>query len=144
MAVKPKPDGYHTVTPYLTVSDLPKVVQFAIDTFGATPSEMVPDAQGQIRHAEIRIGDSVVMIGQARDEWPARPGALYVYVEDTAATYRRALDAGGKSVMEPRNTFYGDMNAGVEDACGNQWWMATHVEDVPPEEMERRAKEHMK
>ena len=144
MAVKPIPDGYHTVTPYLTVTDLPRVVQFAVDAFGAKPSEMIPDAQGQIRHAEVRLGDSVVMIGQGREEWPARPSALYVYVEDTDAIYKRALEAGGKSVMEPRDTFYGDRNAGVEDPSGNQWWIATHVEDVPPEEMERRAKEHLK
>ena len=92
----------------------------------------------------MRLGDSVVMIGQAREEWPARPAALYVYVEDTDAIYKRALAAGGRSVMEPRDTFYGDRNAGVEDPSGNQWWIATHVEDVPPEEMERRAKEQMK
>jgi PhnB protein len=144
MAVKPIPDGYHTVTPYLTVSDLRRLVQFTVEAFGAKPSELVPDAEGDVRHAEVRIGDSVVMIGQARAEWPPRPATLYLYVEDAHAAYKRAVDAGGKSLREPETMFYGDINAGVEDPLGNQWWIATHVEDVPPEEMERRAKEHMK
>lgn len=144
MAVKAIPDGYHAVTPYLTVSDLPRLVQFLQDAFDGKPSEMVPDAEGNIRHAEVRIGDSVVMIGQARGEWAPRPGGLYLYVEDTHATYRRAIDAGAKSLMEPATQFYGDINAGVEDPVGNWWWIATHVEDVPPEEMERRAREAMK
>lgn len=144
MAVKAIPDGYHTVTPYLTVSDLPRLVQFIIDAFGGTPSEMVPDAQGQVRHAEVRIGDSVVMIGQEREQWKARPGALYLYVENTEETYRKAMAAGGKSLMEPAKQFYGDINAGVEDPMKNWWWIATHVEDVSPEELERRAKETMK
>lgn len=144
MPVKPIPDGYHTVTPYLTVSDLPRLVQFTVDAFGAKPSEMVPDASGTVRHAEVRIGDSVVMIGQEREQWKARPGSLYLYVEDTEATYRRALDAGAKSVMAPAKQFYGDINAGVEDPVGNYWWIATHVEDVAPEEIERRAREQMK
>jgi uncharacterized glyoxalase superfamily protein PhnB len=144
MPVKPIPDGYHSVTPYLTVSDLPRLVQFTIDAFGAKPNEMIPDANGVIRHAEVRIGDSMVMIGQEREQWKARPGTLYLYVEDTEATYRRAIEAGGKSLMEPATQFYGDINAGVEDPLGNWWWIATHVEDVAPEEMERRAREAMK
>lgn len=144
MAVKPIPDGYHTVTPYLTVDDLPRLVKFLTEAFEAKTTEMVPDAQGVVRHAEVRIGDSMVMIGQARAEHPSRKSGLYLYVEDTDAHYRRALDAGGKSLMAPAKQFYGDINAGVEDPLGNQWWIATHVEDVPPEEMERRAKEHMK
>lgn len=144
MAVKPIPDGYHTVTPYLTVSDLPRLVQFTIDAFSAKPNEMIPDAQGQVRHAEVRIGDSMVMIGQESEKWKARPGTLYLYVEDAHGTYKRAMAAGGKSLMEPAQQFYGDINAGVEDPLGNWWWIATHVEDVSPEEMERRAKEAMK
>jgi PhnB protein len=144
MAVKPIPDGYHTITPYLTVSDLPRLVQFLADAFGGKASELVPDAEGKVRHAEVRIGDSVVMIGQGRAEWPPQPSSLYLYVEDTHATYKRAIEAGGKSVREPETMFYGDVNAGVEDPTGNQWWIATHVEDVSPEEVQRRAREQMK
>ena len=102
------PDGYHSITPYLTVSDLPRLVQFTIDAFGATQTEAVPGPDGNIRHAEVRIGDSIVMIGQARGEHQPRPGTLYLYVDDTHATYKRALDAGGKSLMEPAKQFYGD------------------------------------
>lgn len=144
MAVKPIPDGYHSITPYLTVSDLPRLVQFTVDAFGAKKTESVLDAEGKIRHAEVRIGDSMVMIGQAREQWQPRPGTLYLYVEDTEATYKRAIEAGAKSLQEPAKMFYGDMNAGVEDPVGNWWWIATHVEDVSPEEMEKRAKEAMK
>ena len=144
MAVKPIPDGYHSVTPYLTVSDLPRLVTFMEAAFDGKAGEMVPDAQGQVRHAEVQIGDSKVMIGQENENWKARPSSLYLYVEDTHATYRKALDAGAKSIMAPATQFYGDINAGIEDPVGNWWWIATHVEDVPPEEMERRAKEAMK
>jgi PhnB protein len=82
------------------------------------------------------------MMGEARDEWPAMPGSLYLYVPDTDAVYKRAMEAGGKSLMEPADQFYGDRNAGVVDPSGNYWWIATHVEDVPPEEMEKRAAAH--
>jgi PhnB protein len=89
-------------------------------------------------HAELRIGDSVVMLADAAGDFKPLPCALYLYVPDADATYRRALEAGATSVMEPANQFYGDRNAGVKDPTGNQWWIGTHVEDVPPEEMARR------
>lgn len=138
MPVKPIPDGYHTVTPYLTVSDLPRLLAFVQAAFGAKVTESLTDEGGKPRHAEFRIGDSIVMAGQARDEWPARPGSLYLYVENTDELYRRAVEAGATTILEPTDQFYGDRNAGVEDPVGNQWWIATHVEDVTPEEMERR------
>ena len=144
MAVKPIPDGYRSITPYLTVDDLSRMIRFAVDAFGAVQTEGLADANGVVRHAEIRIGDSVVMLGQAREEWKSRPGTLYLYVEDCDAVYQRAIAAGGKSLMEPATAFYGDRSGGVEDPLGNYWWIATHVEDVPREEMERRAKENMK
>jgi PhnB protein len=144
MAVKPIPEGYRAITPYLTVDDLPRMIQYAIDAFGAVQTEGLEDADGKVRHAEIRIGDSVLMLGQARKEWPSRPATLYFYVEDCDAVYSRAIAAGGKSLMEPVTAFYGDRSGGVEDPLGNYWWIATHVEDVPPEEMERRAREQMK
>jgi PhnB protein len=91
-------------------------------------------------HAEVFIGDSAVMMGEPVGETPALPGSLYLYVEDTDSTYRRAIDAGATSLMEPANQFYGDRNAGIKDPSGNMWWIATHVEDVTPEEMARRAR----
>jgi PhnB protein len=142
--VRAIPVGYHTITPYLTVSDLPRLLEFIKAAFGADVYEAMEDANGKVRHAEAKIGDSRVMMGQAREEWPARPAGLYLYVEDTDATYKTAMAAGGKSLMEPADQFYGDRNAGVEDPVGNMWWISTHVEDVPPEEMARRAKEQMK
>lgn len=144
MTVKAIPDGYHTITPYLTVDDLPRLVEFVKAAFGATIKEAIPDAAGKLRHAEAVIGDSVVMMGQAREGSEARPGALYLYVENTDATYAAALRAGATSIMEPADQFYGDRNAGVKDPAGNLWWIATHFEDVSSEEMERRSREQMK
>lgn len=138
MPVKPIPDGYHTVTPYLTVSDLPRLLEFVQAAFGATVTESLAGENGKPRHAEFRIGDSIVMAGQAPDASQARPGTLYLYVENTDELYRRAAEAGAKTLLEPTNQFYGDRNAGVEDPVGNQWWIATHVEDVSPDEMQRR------
>ncbi len=94
---------------------------------------------GRVSHAEVRIGDSIVMMGEPTERTETQPAHLYVYVNDTDETYDRALKAGAVSLMEPKDQFYGDRNAGVKDAFGNVWWIATHVEDVPPEEMRRRA-----
>ena|SRR5437016_1170607 len=141
MAIKPKPDDYHSVTPYLVVEGVPKLMDFLKEVFGAEEKEKMALPDGKIMHAEMRIGDSVVMMGEAGGENKPMPGFLYVYVEDTDETYQRALRAGAMSVREPKNEFYGDRNAGVRDACGNLWWIATHVEDVSDEEMQRRAAE---
>jgi PhnB protein len=98
----------------------------------------MPD--GTVMHAEIQIGNSRVMLGEAKGEHKPSQSMLYLYVEDTDAMYKRAMQAGGISIMEPTNQFYGDRNAGVKDHCDNQWWIATHVEDVSAEEMEKRMK----
>jgi uncharacterized glyoxalase superfamily protein PhnB len=146
MAVKPIPDGYHTVTPYLTVDGAAKLLDFVKEAFGA---EMRGDAMrtpdGKIGHAEVQIGDSVVMLSDAStsDTGEVNTALLHLYVEDVDATYKRAIEAGATSVREPSNQFYGDRSAGVRDSVGNQWWIATHVEDVPPEEMAKRAQEAM-
>jgi len=131
------PDGYHTVTPYLCVDGAAGLLDFVKQAFDAVEIERIPRPDGKIAHAEVRIGDSVVMIGDAPDE--RMPTAIYLYVRDTDATYSRALEAGATSVMEPADQFYGDRNAGVKDACGNLWWIATHKENVSPEEIAKRA-----
>jgi PhnB protein len=136
--VKHIPDGYHTVTAYITVDDARKFIDFIKAAFDATVPELLTDDEGNPRHAEAQIGDSRVMIGQARGEWKARPATLYLYLPDVDATYKRALGAGATSLMEPSDQFYGDRNGGVEDAFGNWWWLATHVEDVALDEMQRR------
>ncbi|MGA3053456.1 MAG: VOC family protein [Candidatus Korobacteraceae bacterium] len=141
MAVKPIPDGYYTVTPYLTVADAEAQIDFLKKAFGGEEKYRHKDDKGKISHAEVRVGNSMLMIGQARDQWKPRPAMFYLYVEDVDAVYKRAVEAGGKSIHEPTNQAYGDRSGGVEDSLGNQWWVATHVEDVLPEEIERRYSE---
>ncbi len=144
LAVKPIPDGYHTVTPYLTVQGVPKLIDFLKQAFEAQEIERMTQPDGTIGHAEVRIGDSVVMMGEARDEWKPMPSGIYLYVNDTDAVYKRALQAGATSIMEPADQFYGDRSAGVKDSSGNHWWIATHKEDVPPAELKKRAQAAMK
>ena len=134
-----KPEGYHTVTPYLVVKDVAKLIEFIKHAFDGKLTEQMDQPDGNITHAEMRIGDSVVMMGQASENEPPTTTMLYLYLEDTDAAYRQSLSAGASSLREPRDEFYGDRSAGVKDAFGNQWWMATHIEEVPPEEMQRRA-----
>lgn len=141
MAVKPIPDGYHTVTPYLTVDDPGAVIDFLKKAFDAQETFAMRDDKGNIRHAEVKVGTSMLMLGGAQGEWRARPGNFYLYVEDCDASYKKALAAGAKSTNEPADQFYGDRHGGVTDSQGNNWWIATHVEDVSSAELERRAKE---
>lgn len=144
MAVKPIPDGYHTLTPYLTVRGVAKLIDFLKQAFDAQEVERMAQPDGTVRHAEVRIGDSIVMLGEAGGQWQPMPASLYMYVTDTDAVYKSALRAGGTSVMEPANQFYGDRNAGVKDPCGNQWWIATRIENLSHQELERRAAAAMK
>ena len=139
MAVKPIPDGYHSVTPYLTVQGAARLLEFLKHAFGGTVTEQIQQPDGTIGHAEVRIGDSVVMIADARGEWKPMCSAMYLYVDDADATYQRALQAGATSMMEPADQFYGDRHGGVTDPFGNFWWIATHVEDVSPDELAKRA-----
>jgi len=144
MPVQFKPENRPSVISYLVVEKPSKLIEFVKTVFGAEliDSSITPD--GEIMHAEIRIEDSIIMMGQASEEWKAIPAMLYIYVPDTDSVYQKALDAGAVSVMEPSDQFYGDRNAGVKDENGNLWWIATHVEDVTPEEMARREQEFMK
>ena len=141
MAVKYIPEGYHSVTPYLIVRGAAKVLDFVKQTFDAQETFRMPGPDGTIAHAEFKIGNSPLMISDGGPEYGPMPCSLYVYVQDVDAVYKRALQAGGISVKEPANQFYGDRTASVKDACGNLWGIGTHIEDVPPEELEKRAKE---
>jgi PhnB protein len=141
MAVKPIPEGYHTVTPYITVDNPGAVIDFLKKAFDAQETFAMRDEKGNVGHAEVRVGSSIVMLGGSHDQWKSRPGNFYLYVEDCDATYKKALAAGGTSLGEPTNQFYGDRHGGVTDSQGNNWWIATHVEDVSAEELERRAQE---
>ena len=132
MAVKAVPEGWHTVTPRLFVNDAAGLVDFLKHAFGAI---------GTFRNdgpSEIRIGDSIVMVGQAGLR-EAMPAFLYLYVEDADAAYRRALEAGATVIEEPTDIFYGDRRATVRDPFGNIWQIATHKEDLSLDEIRRRA-----
>ena len=142
MAVKPIPEGYHSVTPYLIVKDANKLLQFLKRAFNGQVREEHRKPDGTIMNADVVIGDSHVMMGQAGGPWREMPGSILLYVPDADATYKSALDAGGKSVQEMTTHFYGDRSGGVEDPSGVTWWISTHVEDVSPEEMERRMAQH--
>lgn len=144
MAVKPIPDGYHTVTPYLTVDDPAQVIDFLKKVFNAQETFVMRDAQGNIGHAEVKVGTSMLMLGKAHDQWKSRPGNFYVYVEDCDALYQKALDVGATSISKPEDQFYGDRHGGVADSQGNNWWIATHVKDISEDDMKRAAEEHQK
>jgi PhnB protein len=138
--VKPVPEGYHTVIPYIVVPGVAKLIDFAKQAFGATEVHVSKLPDGSVMHAEIKIGDSIIMMGEGGENFKTFLAMLHLYMEDVDAVYRRAIQAGGKSLREPTDQFYGDRSGAVEDSFGNQWWIATHIEDVTPEEMERRMK----
>ncbi|HEY4815227.1 MAG TPA: VOC family protein [Chthoniobacterales bacterium] len=139
----PVPAGYHTVTPYLAVPDAQSLVDFMVKVFDAKEREIIRTLDDQIRHAEVQIGDSIIMLGTTSSTYGTATATLYVYVDDADARYQRALAAGATSLSEPADQFYGDRHAGVKDTNGISWWIATHIEDVPPEELARRAKRAM-
>ena len=151
MAVKPIPEGYHTLTPSLSVENASEAIEFYKRAFGASERARMLGPDGKIAHAEIQIGDSIVMLADpfpmATTKPPTQIGGtavtLFLYVEDTDAAYKQAIDAGAKSEMEPDNMFWGDRFGSVVDPYGHSWAIATHVEDVPPEEMEERGRAAM-
>jgi PhnB protein len=145
--VKPIPDGYPRVSPHLSVAGAVEAIDFYKQVLGADERMRMPMPDGKIAHAELQLGDSVIMVG---DEMPGgtdpsprtlggSPVALFVYVGDVDDVYKRAIDAGATSVQAPENHFYGDRVAMFDDPFGHRWNIATHVEDVAPDEMERRA-----
>ena len=146
--VQPIPAGYHNVQPYLHVNGAAKAIDFYKTVFGATELMRMPQPDGRIGHAEIRIGDSILMLA---DEFPERgihgpshyggvPMTLMHYTEDCDAVYKKAVAAGSKSVREPADQFYGDRMAGFEDPFGFQWYVATHIKDMTPEELQAAAR----
>ena len=135
MVVKPIPDGYHTVTPYLLVSGIPKLIDFLKKAFDAEVAECMDAPDGTVMHAQVKIGDSFVMIGDPRGACEPTRASLYLYVPDTDAVYQQALKAGATSVMEPADQFYGDRRYVAEDLERQQWSFATRVREVSNEEM---------
>lgn len=148
--VKPIPDGFPRVTPYLVCDGAAQAIEFYTSIFGGTERMRMPGPDGRIGHAEIQIGDSVVMLA---DEFPdmgavgpktvgGTPVSLMIYVEDVDDAVARAVQAGAKELRPVKNQFYGDRSGEIEDPFGHRWSVATHVEDVSPEDMERRMKEY--
>ena len=132
MAVKAVPEGWHTVTPRLFVHDAAKLVDFLKHAFGATGTFRIDGP------SEIRIGDSIVMVGEVGVR-EAMPTFLYLYLDDVDAAYRRALEASATVIEEPQDMFYGDRRATVKDTFGNIWQIATHMEDLSLDEIQKRA-----
>ncbi|MQS15681.1 VOC family protein [Streptomyces kaniharaensis] len=151
MSVKPIPDEYPRVTPYISVDGASAAIDFYVSVLGATERMRAPAPGGRIGHAEIQLGNSVVMLA---DEFPemgfrgpktlgGTPVNLYVYVEDVDAVFAKALAQGAKELEAVKNQFYGDRSGMFEDPFGHRWSVATHVEDVPPDEMQKRIREAM-
>ncbi|MBU1567146.1 MAG: VOC family protein [Proteobacteria bacterium] len=132
------PAGYHTVTPYLTVLCATDLIEFLKQAFEAREKERFTQPDGTIGHAEVIVGDSVIMLGEPKNDCKPMAGAFYLYVDEVDAIYQRALTAGATSAMEPTNQFWGDRTATVHDRFGNIWHVATRFDDVSHEELERR------
>jgi len=146
--VKSKPDGYHTVTAYLIVDNATAAIEFYKKAFGAQERFRMPGKDGKIGHAELQLGDSVVMLADEAPEMGAKSAktigatsvSLLVYVDDVDVMIKKAVEAGATIERPIEDKFYGDRSGSVRDPYGYSWHLATHVEDVSPEEMEKRAK----
>ncbi len=149
MATRPIPEGYHSVSPALAIDGAADAIDFYKRAFGAKERYRMPAPDGKIAHAELEIGDSVVMLSdvfpQATVKAPTELGgttvSIFLFVEDVDAVFQQAVDAGASVTMPLEDMFWGDRFGTVEDPYGHSWSLATHVEDVPPEEMEERAKQ---
>ncbi|MDP9843127.1 VOC family protein [Streptosporangium lutulentum] len=138
MTVKAVPDGYATVTPWLISTDTAKLMEYVKEAFDAEEIVRLVGDDGGIGHAEVRIGDSMVMMFDAKPDWPPTPGFLRLYVQDADTVHRRAVAAGGTSVTEVTHLLFGDRVGRVRDPLGNLWWIQTRIEDVTPEQMQQR------
>jgi uncharacterized glyoxalase superfamily protein PhnB len=149
--VNPIPQGYHTITPTLTVEDGPKALEFYQRAFGAEETLRMPGPGGRIMHAEFRIGDSLVMLNEEMPDFGVRgpkslsgtPVSFYVYVKDVDSAWKRAVDAGAKPVMPLQDMFWGDRMGKLEDPFGHAWNLAQHVGDPTPEEIKRGQEEFL-
>jgi PhnB protein len=151
MAVQPVPEGYHTVTPYLAVDDATAAIDFYQRAFGAKERVRMSGPDDTVAHAELEIGDALIMLSDPFPQSTARPpkelggtsAGVFLYVEDVDAVYKQAINAGATATMEPDTQFWGDRFGSVTDPFGHSWQIATHVEDVSPEEMAKRSEEWM-
>jgi PhnB protein len=140
------PSGHRTVTPYLAIKNAAKAVEFYKNAFGATESYKLMMPDGRLGHAEIRLGDSMIMLADEFPEYGGKapatlggsPVSIHLYVEDVDAFFRKALAAGAKELKPVMDQFYGDRSGQLEDPFGHLWWVATHKEDISSEEMQKR------
>jgi PhnB protein len=148
---QPVPEGYHTITPYLAVENASEAIDFYQRAFGAQERVRMDGPGGAIMHAELQVGDSMIMLSdpfpQSSTTPPKQLGgtsvSIFAYVENIDDVYKQAIDAGASSLMEPDDMFWGDRFGSVQDPFGHSWTIATHIEDVEPEEMQRRSEEFM-
>jgi PhnB protein len=151
MATRPIPEGYHTVTPYLAVKDAAKAIEFYKRAFGATEQVRMEGPNGSVAHAELQIGDSRIMTSdpspqsttKAPEDLGGTSASVFMYVEDVDSVIQDAVDAGATITMQPDDQFWGDRLGSVTDPFGHVWQIATHVEDLSPEEIEKRGREFM-
>jgi PhnB protein len=152
MAVQAIPAGYHSITPYLYIKGAGDALAFYKKAFGAVELFRIAGPDGKVGHAEIKIGDSIVMLADEFPEMGARgpktlggtAGSLLIYLENVDARFQQAIDAGAKATRPVQNQFYGDRSGTLEDPFGHVWTLATHIEDIPPDEMGKRAEAWMK
>lgn len=145
--VKPIPDGYHSVTPYLIIKGAADAIDFYKKAFGATELFRMPQPDGKVAHAEIKIGDSPIMLSDEHPEMGyvgpttigGSPVSLMIYVDDVDTVFKQAITAGGEQLKPLQDQFYGDRSGSLKDPFGHVWHVATHIEDVSPEEMDKRA-----
>ena len=121
------PEGYHTITPYFTVTDADRLLDFLVEAFGGTIVVTNRDPNGSIQHSRVRIGDSIIMLNESNEQYPVNVSQMHLYVDDVETVFSKALSAGAISIMEPNDRPHGDRMAGAKDPCGNIWWIATHA-----------------
>jgi PhnB protein len=132
------PPGFHTVTPYIVVPGIARLLDFLKQAFGAVEKEVMKREDGTIAHAAVTLGDSIIEMGESVDK-KSMPMTFHVYFRNVDEMYKRALSAGAKSLSEPTDQFYGERSAGLTDDWGNHWYIATYTEDLTPEELTARA-----
>jgi PhnB protein len=144
MKANPIPEGYHSVTPYLKLPNCGRLIEYLKQAFGAVEKARLEKPDGSVLHAEVMIGDSLLMVHEAPGNWEPKPGTFYHYVADVDAAHMRAVAAGGTSVFEPANMYYGARVSCVTDIAGNDWWLAQPVEKLSLEEIQKRATAYVK
>ncbi|MEO8066860.1 MAG: VOC family protein [Flavobacteriales bacterium] len=139
--ITPIPKGYHCLSPFLVLKDIAGFLDFLRNALDVQVVRTVAEKDGSVTYAEVRLGDSHLLMREPMGQHEPMPASLYFYVPQCDAVYKHVLAAGATSISEPTDRFYGDRNAGVRDKWGNIWWFATHIEDVNQAELERRNQE---